>query len=176
MQNNRQLLINELRTWIGVPFRHQGRTRNGVDCGGLLVKAVSNINLLEPEDMRGYGRLPFENRLKKILDKQLIEIKVMKKSRTFAFGAGSFLIGGIYAGATHGSRRKDREETESGEEVGAGYLSESFKYGAICGAAGVLIGMLFGIDKTIKIEGKSDAEINEALKKLSKKARVPEYR
>ena len=29
-------IINEAREWIGVPFRHQGRNRRGVDCAGLL--------------------------------------------------------------------------------------------------------------------------------------------
>ena len=36
-----QALIAEARTWIGVPFRHQGRTRRGVDCIGFL-GAVAN--------------------------------------------------------------------------------------------------------------------------------------
>jgi len=27
-------IVAEARTWIGVPFRHQGRTRAGVDCAG----------------------------------------------------------------------------------------------------------------------------------------------
>ena len=32
-----QEIIATARTWLGVPFLHQGRTRQGVDCGGLLV-------------------------------------------------------------------------------------------------------------------------------------------
>lgn len=32
-----QDIIATARTWLGVPFLHQGRTRQGVDCGGLLV-------------------------------------------------------------------------------------------------------------------------------------------
>lgn len=31
------IYVEEARKWLGVPFRHQGRSRNGVDCGGLLV-------------------------------------------------------------------------------------------------------------------------------------------
>jgi len=34
MQNN---LVEIARGWLGVPFRHQGRNRLGVDCGGLLI-------------------------------------------------------------------------------------------------------------------------------------------
>jgi cell wall-associated NlpC family hydrolase len=30
-------MVNEARTWIGVPFRHQGRSRLGVDCIGLII-------------------------------------------------------------------------------------------------------------------------------------------
>ena len=30
--------IAEARTWIGVPFRHQGRSRHGVDCIGLVLQ------------------------------------------------------------------------------------------------------------------------------------------
>ena len=30
-------LIRIARTWLGVPFSHQGRSRAGVDCGGLLI-------------------------------------------------------------------------------------------------------------------------------------------
>ena len=30
-------LIRIARTWLGVPFAHQGRSRTGVDCGGLLI-------------------------------------------------------------------------------------------------------------------------------------------
>lgn len=40
-------LIVEARTWLGVPFRHQGRSRTGVDCAGFLV-----------ELMRATGELP----------------------------------------------------------------------------------------------------------------------
>jgi len=52
--------------------------------------------------------------------------------------------------------------------------------GFLTGAAGLLVGAivgeLFGIDKTIQIEGKSDAEIKETLGKLRKKARIRDYR
>jgi len=52
-------------------------------------------------------------------------------------------------------------------------------YGLIGGAAGALaggfIGASAGRDKTIQIEGRPDSEIKEALDKLCKKARVPDY-
>lgn len=32
-------LVNEARKWIGVPFRHQGRSKYGVDCIGFIICA-----------------------------------------------------------------------------------------------------------------------------------------
>lgn len=48
------------RSWVGVPFRHQGRSRNGVDCAGLVIGVLSECNALPPRfrDIRGYGRAP----------------------------------------------------------------------------------------------------------------------
>lgn len=34
-------LLAELYRWVGVPFRHQGRTRSGVDCAGLLLAGLA---------------------------------------------------------------------------------------------------------------------------------------
>lgn len=34
-------LLVELRRWVGVPFHHQGRTRAGVDCVGLLLAGLA---------------------------------------------------------------------------------------------------------------------------------------
>lgn len=45
----------------------------------------------------------------------------------------------------------------------------------IFGLSGMAIGALFGINQTIQIVGKSEAEIENILEKLSKKARVPDY-
>lgn len=48
-----------------------------------------------------------------------------------------------------------------------------FIIGAVCGG---LIGADAGTDKKIQIEGKSDSEIQEALDKLRKKARIRNYK
>jgi cell wall-associated NlpC family hydrolase len=40
-----QQLIDEARTLIGTPWRHQGRTRRGVDCIGLVTLAAKNAGL-----------------------------------------------------------------------------------------------------------------------------------
>lgn len=55
-----QELVTEARTWEGVRFRHQGRSRSGVDCIGLPVCILRAKGLL-PEDFADnacYGRAP----------------------------------------------------------------------------------------------------------------------
>jgi cell wall-associated NlpC family hydrolase len=47
------------RTWVGVPFLHQGRSRAGVDCIGLAIVVARELGLIdETVDEPGYGRVP----------------------------------------------------------------------------------------------------------------------
>lgn len=78
-------------------------------------------------------------------------IRIVKKSKAWqGLGIGA-LLGIMYGAATR-------------KEGGGGFV-----------ASGLGIGALIGTDKTIKIEGKSDTEIKEALEKLRSKARIPNY-
>lgn len=38
-------IVRNARTWLGVPFAHQGRSRAGVDCGGLLIVVADEAGL-----------------------------------------------------------------------------------------------------------------------------------
>lgn len=58
----RQDIIDEARKWLGVPWRHQGRTRRGVDCVGLVVMVGQALNIPH-EDRTDYGREPAEHTL-----------------------------------------------------------------------------------------------------------------
>lgn len=48
------------RSWVGVPWVHQGRTRHGIDCAGLVVVTLRDLGLLPGkfEDPTAYGREP----------------------------------------------------------------------------------------------------------------------
>ncbi len=51
----RDQIVAEARTWIGVPWRHQGRDRVAIDCAGLLEcvgNATGAINYIGPKDYR----------------------------------------------------------------------------------------------------------------------------
>lgn len=54
------LITAEFRSWLGVPWVHQGRTRHGIDCAGLIVCALGNLGLLPSgfPDPVGYTREP----------------------------------------------------------------------------------------------------------------------
>lgn len=53
-------LIVEARAWLGVPFRHQGRGRTGVDCAGFLVELMRAAGELPSDytEPANYGRQP----------------------------------------------------------------------------------------------------------------------
>lgn len=56
----REQLVLEARSWLGVPFRHQGRSRTGVDCIGFAASLL-HANGLLPDDLSGnptYGKAP----------------------------------------------------------------------------------------------------------------------
>ena len=44
---------------MGVPFRHQGRTRYGIDCVGLPIVVCQNLGIIGANfEITNYGRLP----------------------------------------------------------------------------------------------------------------------
>lgn len=52
-------VIAEARCYLGVPFRHQGRSRRGIDCVGLPIVVGQSLGLLDQQfDAATYGRLP----------------------------------------------------------------------------------------------------------------------
>lgn len=53
----RQAIIDEARTWLGVVWRHQGRDRNGIDCGGLLIGVAKALGASD-YDIGNYGKQP----------------------------------------------------------------------------------------------------------------------
>ena len=54
---NRIDVINQARKYLGVPFIHLGRTSNGLDCIGLVVKVAKDLELSE-FDLDRYSRSP----------------------------------------------------------------------------------------------------------------------
>lgn len=58
--------VEAARACIDVPWRHQGRTTSGLDCGGLVVFALGSIGRLTA-DITGYPRLAYRGSLEDAL-------------------------------------------------------------------------------------------------------------
>lgn len=83
LTDNRQLitdnLLAEARSWLGTPFKHQGRLKGvGCDCLGLLIGVAAALDLqgkggqkLADLDNLSYGHFPDENALRAGLDAAL---------------------------------------------------------------------------------------------------------
>ncbi len=94
-------------------------------------------------------------------------IRIVKKSKPL-LGAGIGLLIGVVPGALIGYKVGWR-------------TSEGAVYGGVIGGVtaaliGGFIGISLGKEVTIQIEGKSDLEIEEAMDKLRKKARIRDYK
>ncbi len=67
-------VIAEARSWIGTPFKHQGRLKGvGVDCGGLLI-CVGKALGVSDFDTTGYARVPYGRQLMVHCDEHLTRI------------------------------------------------------------------------------------------------------
>lgn len=62
-------IVTAARALVGVPFKHQGRTRNGLDCAGLVVHVAATLGL-KYTDHGGYARSPSDGLLESALDMQ----------------------------------------------------------------------------------------------------------
>lgn len=52
-------IVSEARSWIGVPFVHQGRSRQGVDCAGLVICVARSLGMVPADfDVNGYTKQP----------------------------------------------------------------------------------------------------------------------
>lgn len=66
-------IVDACRNYLGVPFRHQGRNRLGLDCGGLLVVAAKDCGI-ELDDIKGYQRQPDGKTLMATMERNLTRV------------------------------------------------------------------------------------------------------
>lgn len=64
------VVVNEARKWLGAPWQHQGRTKHGIDCVGLIIKVAHGLKLTD-YDYTGYGRVPDGQTLKRLVEEHL---------------------------------------------------------------------------------------------------------
>ena len=72
-------IVAEARSWVGVPFVHQGRSRAGTDCGGLVGAVAVACGVVSPSwwaeqfdvEHGGYARTPSHGTLERICERFL---------------------------------------------------------------------------------------------------------
>lgn len=69
-------IIAAARAYLGVPFRHQGRTPPlALDCAGLFVQVCKDLSL-PVIDEQGYGRDPYQGLLEQCISRQPFLAKI----------------------------------------------------------------------------------------------------
>lgn len=67
-------VVIEARSWLGTPFRHQGRIKGvGVDCAGLVVGVAQALGI-EISDLSGYARTPSADGLRRHVEAQSVRV------------------------------------------------------------------------------------------------------
>ena len=74
-QNYVDIIIEEARSWIGVPFHHQGRTKSGCDCIGIVLACARRLDY-KYEDYTRYGRLPHKGLLGVALEAEGVALRI----------------------------------------------------------------------------------------------------
>jgi cell wall-associated NlpC family hydrolase len=79
----RVALIAEARTWIGTPWRHQGRLKGiACDCVGHIVCVPRALGIFPPDfDINGYARNPEPAVMKRFLDLYLDRVEPASRRR-----------------------------------------------------------------------------------------------
>lgn len=68
-------MAQQVRSWIGTPWLHQGRTRAGVDCVGLILAAAAELGVARAAGLKiaDYGRQANNHRLQDLCDTHLAQ-------------------------------------------------------------------------------------------------------
>ncbi len=118
---NSQKIIDAARGWLGTKWRHQGRSKIGIDCVGLVIKVAEELNYDVQMDRTDYIRrstgIDFVNHFKKhLVEKRIIEVEAgdILVFRETAFPYHSAIVGQNTFGLTiihaFAPRRKVVEE------------------------------------------------------------------
>jgi cell wall-associated NlpC family hydrolase len=98
-------IVAEARSWLGVEWRHQGRSRNGVDCAGLVIEVAKTCRG-STFDIRNYPRLAYSEMMLKLCRTHMRKVSVwdampgdamvfgLAESRHIGI-AGDYLFGGL---------------------------------------------------------------------------------
>lgn len=106
-------IVEAARLYLGTPFKHQGRYKHGIDCGGLLILAAREMGIYL-QDIPGYHRMPDDQTLKAALDTQLIRTSRGKDNTLY----GDILLMAFRKNPQHIAIRTDKGIIHAHEDSG----------------------------------------------------------
>ena len=72
-------IVTTARTWLGVKWQHQGRTRNGIDCAGLVDIIGEKFEQWDEQPIRDYPTRPdgtyIDHFRKHMVEKRILDAK-----------------------------------------------------------------------------------------------------
>lgn len=92
--------IKQVKLYVGVPFRHQGRDKNGIDCVGLIVTPLNNMGFFT-YDNKNYKRYGLGGEIHKVMKDYCYEvdnIKALKRGDILLFSKGNSQHLGVFTG------------------------------------------------------------------------------
>lgn len=130
-------IVAAARTWIGVRWQHQGRTRHGIDCIGLPVVVALGLGLIDAMPAANYPRRPDGTFLARFRASGLIEIlpNQVQSGDVLVFTAGtmachSAILAELYGQPSvihaHAAGRKVREELLAQIPATIGIVTHAF--------------------------------------------------
>ncbi len=95
--------IAAARAYVGVPWRHQGRSRHGIDCVRLLVCAARDLGI-PVDDVRAYQHQPRAHDLARMLRRHCVSVPVanMRRGDIVLMGRPSTHVGFLTDGDPFG--------------------------------------------------------------------------
>jgi cell wall-associated NlpC family hydrolase len=80
-----QDIVKEAESWIGTPFKHQGRIKGvGIDCYGLVVEVARHFGITKYKSP-SYGRIPQPGLMWKTLRQEMIESNLNNAKPGYVF-------------------------------------------------------------------------------------------
>jgi len=81
---SRAEIVAAARSYMGVRWHHQGRTRAGIDCIGLVIAVARDLGL-STYDITGYSRTPDGVALRRVMAEQLVRVDHMRPGAVLLF-------------------------------------------------------------------------------------------
>ena len=72
---SRAEIIQAARAYLGTPYAHQGRTKFGLDCIGLIIRVAHDLGLSDYDESH-YSRVPSGRRMQRLLSENCEKIPI----------------------------------------------------------------------------------------------------